>query len=70
MSQQIFSIILNMVEYIDKQKLAEECLTIIKELHELGAPKETKDLNRELLNSFPTYARFMKKDLKELVRLS
>jgi hypothetical protein len=58
------------VDYIDKQELAEECLTIIKELHELGAPKETKDLNRELLNSFPTYVRFMKKDLKELVRLS
>jgi len=50
-----------MVECIDKQKLAEECLTIIKELHEHGAPKETKDLNRELLNSFPTYARFMKR---------
>ena len=40
------------MDYIDKQKLAEECLMIIKELHELGAPKETKDLNQELLNSF------------------
>ena len=58
------------MDYIDKQELAEECITIIKEHHELGAPKETKDLNRELLNSFPTYARFMEKDLKELVRLS
>ena len=58
------------MDYVDKKELAEECLTIIRELHELGAPKETKDLNREPLNSFPTYARFMKKDLKELVRLS
>ena len=58
------------MDYIDKRELAEECLTIIKKLHEHGAPKDTKDLNRELLNSFPTYARFMEKDLKELVRLS
>ena len=58
------------MDYIDKQELAEECLTIIKKLHEHGSPIETKDLNRELLNSFPTYARFMEKDLDELVRLS
>ena len=58
------------MDYVDKKELAEECLTIIRELHELGAPKETKDLNKKLLNSFPTYARFMEKDLKELVRLS
>ena len=59
-----------MAEYIDKKELAEECLTIIKELHELGAPNETKDLNKKLLNGFQTYARFMEKDLEELVRLS
>ena len=58
------------MDYIDKKELAEECLTIIKKLHEHGSPIETKDLNRELLNSFPTYARFMEKDLDELVRLS
>ena len=63
---------------IDKQKLAEECLTIIKEIHEIGQRRITllpednlaKELNRELLHSFPTYARFMEKDLDELVKLS
>ena len=30
------------MDYIDKQELAEECLTIIKKLHERGSPIETK----------------------------
>ena len=55
---------------IDKKELAEECLTIVRQLHEIGAPEETKNLNEKLLNGFPTYARFMEKDLQELVRLS
>lgn len=46
------------MEHMDNQQLAEERLTIIRELHELGTPNETKDLNKKILNGLPTYARF------------
>ena len=55
---------------INKRLLVEECLTIIREIHKIAAPEQIREENTELLEIFFTYARFMKKDLDELLELS
>ena len=57
---------------INKRLLAEECLKIIQEIHKVATPEQVKarEENTELLEIFFTYARFMKKDLDELLELS
>ena len=55
---------------IDKRLLVEECLTIIRKIHKIKAPEEIKEENIEILQRFSTYAKFMDKDLDELVKLS
>ena len=55
---------------INKRLLVEECLTIIRKIHKIAAPEQIREENTELLEIFFTYARFMKKDLDELLDLS
>ena len=57
---------------INRRLLAEECLSIIQEIHKIKAPEQVKarEENTELLDIFFTYERFMKQDLDELLKLS